>query len=184
MRAMKSVLALFALAFAALASGAVDTGGEYRVEVIVLRANSVPSGEDLSQPAEGRGFEGRYTAAGTQPTVLRQLTGDALQMNGLAARLARSGGWQVLAHAGWVQTASVWPRHAGVSLADAGINVPDLSGTFYVESGQLLHFGMRLTLGSTQPWSMAELRVIKFNEKNYFDHPGLGVIALVSRVGK
>ena len=29
-------------------------------------------------------------------------------------------------------------------------------------------------------WSFDELRKVKFNEKNYFDHPGFGVIAIVS----
>jgi hypothetical protein len=50
----------------------------------------------------------------------------------------------------------------------------------FVERGQFLHLGFDLHLGEHPTLSLSELRKVKFNEKNYFDHPGLGVIAIVS----
>jgi hypothetical protein len=63
----------------------------------------------------------------------------------------------------------------------------------YLERGPAyLHLGFDLHL-ATQPdpqpgaqsgngpaWSLSELRKVKYNERNYFDHPGFGVIAIVS----
>jgi len=79
-----------------------------------------------------------------------------------------------------VQTATDWPRHSGLTLEQVGIVVPGLSGSVYLERGQFLHLGFDLHLGDDPAWSLSELRKIKFNEKNYFDHPGFGVIAIVS----
>jgi ATP-binding cassette subfamily C protein len=57
-----------------------------------------------------------------------------------------------------------------------------LHGTIFLEHGQYLHLGFDLQLGSGPSWSLRELRKIRYNEKNYFDHPGFGVIAIVSPV--
>ena len=75
---------------------------------------------------------------------------------------------------------SEWPRHDGLSLQQIGINAGGLTGSVYVEHGQYLHLGFDLRLGSDPGWTLRELRKIRFNEKNYFDHPGYGVIAIVS----
>ena len=115
--------------------------------------------------------------------VLQQLDASQMQLGGLAARLRTGGTWQVLAHAGWIQTATDWPKHAGLELSDVGLAAPDLHGSIYLERGQqYLHLGVDLQLGSNPTWSLRELRKVKFNEKNYFDHPGFGVIAIVSPV--
>jgi hypothetical protein len=64
----------------------------------------------------------------------------------------------------------------------AGVDVPGLAGSVYLERGQLLHLGFNLTYDndSGHTYTLSELRRIKFNEKHYFDHPAFGVIALVS----
>ena len=112
--------------------------------------------------------------------MYRNLDASQMQLGGVASRLRSSGTWQVLAHAGWVQGATDWPKHVGVTLEQLGIKVPGLSGSVFVERGQFLHLGFDLHLGENPTWSLSELRKVKFNEKNYFDHPGFGVIAIVS----
>ncbi|HVN99823.1 MAG TPA: CsiV family protein [Steroidobacteraceae bacterium] len=165
--------------------------GAYQVEVLIFRAVTPPAGEDLAQPAEGRGFTGQGAgqaaaqSAGAAPgdaapAVLRTLDSSQMQLGTMASRLRASGEYTVLAHAAWVQTATDWPRHDGLTLEQLGINVPALRGTVYLEHGQYLHLGFDLQLGSAPAWSLRELRKIRFNEKNYFDHPGYGVIAIVS----
>lgn len=167
---------------AALPASAAATSA-YQVEVIIFRAVTPPAGEDLAAAAEGRGFDGVLAPGAPAPTVLRQLDASQMQLGGLAARLRAGGTWQVLAHAGWIQTATDWPRHAGLELAELGLAAPDLHGSIFLERGQqYLHLGVDLQLGNNPTWSLRELRKVKFNEKNYFDHPGFGVIAIVSPV--
>ena len=169
-----------ALALASPLPAANGNSGAYQVEVLVFRAVEPPAGEDLSASAEGRGFK-RFTDPGTAPPeVLRTLDAAQMQLGGMAAKLRASGAWTVLAHAAWVQTATEWPHDLGLTLEQLGINAAGLQGTVYLERGQYLHLGFDLKLGADPPWSLSELRKIRFNEKNYFDHPGFGVIAIVS----
>jgi hypothetical protein len=171
---------LAALGAAPKIPAAPASTGAYQVEILVFRANGQPSGEDLGTPAEGRGFTAPAPGESTPPDVLRTLDASQMQLGSMASKLRASGEWTVLAHAAWVQTATDWPRHAGLTLEQLGINAAGLHGTVYLEHGQYLHLGFDLQLGSGPPWSLRELRKIRYNEKNYFDHPGFGVIAIVS----
>ena len=171
---------LLTLAAATPLPAAPANTGAYQVEVLIFRAITPPAGEDLSVAAEGRGF-GRQSDPGVPPPeVLRTLNSAQMQLGAMASKLRASGAWTVLAHAAWVQTATDWPNHLGLTLEQLGIVAEDLSGTVYVEHGQYLHLGFDLKLGTDPTWSLRELRKIRYNEKNYFDHPGFGIIAIVS----
>ncbi|MFO1427169.1 MAG: hypothetical protein U1F11_09365 [Steroidobacteraceae bacterium] len=107
----------------------------------------------------------------------------AWQLRDVEGKLAASG-YQPLAHAAWAQTASSSGSRAGFTLARLGINVPGLSSIVYLERGTYLHLGMALRYaeagGSGPLYSLSEDRRIKFYERNYYDHPAYGVIALVT----
>jgi len=171
---------LAALGAAPRLAAAPASTGAYQVEILVFRANSPPASEDLGAPAEGRGFAAPAPGDIPPPDVLRTLDSSRMQLGSMASKLRASGEWTVLAHAAWVQTATEWPHHTGLTLEQLGINAAGLHGSVYLEHGQYLHLGFDLQLGSEPPWSLRELRKIRFNEKNYFDHPGFGVIAIVS----
>src|SRR5437762_2997162 len=105
---------------------------------------------------------------------------------GLAASALIAG-----AHAAWSQTASSWGTRASFALQRLGINVHGLSGTVFLERGQFLHLGVSLTyampspppgLGAAPdtPFTLNQSRRVHFYERNYFDHPAFGVIALVT----
>jgi hypothetical protein len=181
---LKSLVATLAIALslapATISAAAATAGGSYQIEIIVFQLLSPTGAEDLSAPAEGRGFSGVYQSSDPPPKVLRTLIAGQLQMGGLASRLRSSGNYKIIVHAGWVQTATAWNRHSGLPLAMAGVDVPGLAGSVYLERGQLLHLGFNLTYDNGHTYTLSELRRIKFNEKNYFDHPAFGVIALVS----
>ena len=165
---------------AAPAAPAANARSSYRVEVIVFRQNQTPGGgEDYSAPPEGRGFGDKRDVGGGGPTLVRMLEDSELQLDGVAQKL-RAGGVQVLAHKGWVQTATPWGRHVGLPLETFGINVPDLRGTLYLERGDLLHFGAYLQLGTAPVYTLSELRKVRFNERHYLDHPAFGVVVQVS----
>jgi hypothetical protein len=184
---MLRLVATLALALAPSINGALlaaepaAPAGNYRVEIIILRGPAPVGSEDLAAPAEGRGFDERRDTGGAPPKLVRMLEASELQMTAQATQLRNSGGWQVLAHSGWIQGATPWRRHVGLPLEQLGIAVPGLRGTLYLERGDYLHFGAFLQLGENPAYELSELRRVKINEKHYLDHPAFGVIVQVSQ---
>ncbi len=166
---------------AATATAAAAARNAYRVELIIFRQVQPPTGsEDYSAQPESRGFGDRRDVSEAAPTVLRQLEDSELQMNAVAQKMRANGSVQVLAHKGWIQSATTWGRHAGLPLEQFGIAAPDLRGTLYLERGDLLHFGAYLQLGTAPVYTLSELRKVRFNEKHFLDHPAFGVVVMVS----
>jgi hypothetical protein len=154
---------------------------QYAVEIIVFRNASVGTGEDWSAVPQGRGFGNESTRGGT-PQVLRVLPPADYRLAATEATLRGSGAWRPIAHAAWVQTAANWGTHAGIALADLGINTPGLSGSVYLERGTYLHLGFNVSLSAAATYSINEMRSVKYNERQYFDHPAFGIIAVVSPI--
>ena len=169
-------------AAAAPPPAAASDSGAYSVEVIVFRApGGISDAAPSAAPSRGAG-----DTAGTQVArFIGPLAGGRMQLGGTREKLTR-GGYRILAHTGWVQTAASWgaPR-SGLPLERLGINVPGLSGSFQLERGALLHFGMTLRHASdgNPAAQLNEIRRIRFNERNYYDHPAIGVIAVVTPGG-
>lgn len=156
----------------------------YNVEVVVFRMTGPREGEPGA--AATRSAAGDSATGATQVArYVAALPAAKLQLSGARQKLAAAG-YRVLAHAGWTQTASSWGSRSGLPIDRVGVQVPGLSGNFLLERGSLLHFGMNLKYspegGATQ--QMSEIRRIRFNEKNYYDHPAIGVIAVVTPGGK
>lgn len=162
------------------AAAPVAARGTYSVEVIVFRS---PGGGDGGTAPPSRG--GGDASGDTQVArYIGPLPGSRMQLGGAREKLAR-GGYRVLVHTGWVQTAGSWGSRSGLPLERLGIRVPGLSGSFMLERGSLLHLGMDLRYaGDGGPSAQIdEIRRIRFNERNYYDHPSLGVIAVVTPGG-
>jgi hypothetical protein len=180
---------LMLLLLCAAAAGAADTTTTprtlYRVEVVIFRHNAPPAGsEDFTAPPEGRGFELNTRTPGALPAVVRLLDPSDLHMTTVARQLAGNPGTTLLAHAGWIQTPSVYRHHVGLPLDQLGINVPGLSGAIFLERGELLHVGaqLQLTAGGTT-YALSELRDrVRFNERHYLDNPAFGLIIEVGQV--
>lgn len=176
--ALEGLLALAALV-SPCAAPAQSAANLYTVEIIVFRDSTVGAAEDWSVPPQGRGFGNESTRGGT-PQVQRVLPPADYKLAAIDTTLRSSGAWHPIAHAAWVQTAANWGTHVGISLADLGINAPGLSGMIYLERGTYLHLGVELTLSAGANYTINEMRSVKYNEKQYFDHPAFGVIAVVS----
>ena len=180
--AMQGLLLLLALtSLANLPPAQAQQAGAslYEVELIVFRTASVPGGEDWSAEPTGRGFGSESTRGGSAQ-VIRVLPPEDYKLGSVEASLRSSGAWRPIAHAAWVQTAANWGTHIGIALADLGINAPGLSGMVYLERATYLHLGMNLSLSAGATYTINEMRSVKFSERQYFDHPAFGVIALVS----
>jgi hypothetical protein len=155
----------------------------YAVELIVFRVTSPSGNEDMSAVPPGRGFGNESTRGGGTPHVLRILPASDYRLAGVENTLRGSGAWRPIAHAAWIQTAANWGTHMGIALGDLGINTPGLSGMVFLERATYLHLGLELTLNSGGiSYTIKEMRSVKYNERQYFDHPAFGVIAVVSPV--
>jgi hypothetical protein len=166
----------------------------YNIEIIVFRATSALGGaEDWGAEAGARNIAGEESASGaaTVGHFVAPLPPSMWQLGELENRLRASGVYVPVAHTAWSQTASSWGTRAGFTVQKLGIEVPGLSGTVFLERGQWLHLGMSLTFAMASPpqglgaapdtpFTLNESRRVRFYERNYFDHPAFGVIALVS----
>jgi hypothetical protein len=166
----------------------------YHIEIIVFRANGAQGGgENWSSEAGANNTVGEETSTGGSSVghFISALAADQFQLSDIESKLRSSGAYVPVAHVAWAQTASAWGTKAGFPLQKLGIDVPGLGGTVYLERGQYLHLGMTLAYADPSPpaglgaasgttFTINQSRRIKFYERNYYDHPAFGVIALVS----
>jgi hypothetical protein len=193
LRALALALAT-ALAVSLPAASEESAGPVYNVEIIVFRTTAAESAaENWGEEAGARRVAGDDSASGSVQVghFVGLLPPAAYQLNELESRLRASGTYVPVAHCAWSQTASTWGTRAGFPLARLGIDVPGLSGSVYLEHGQLLHLGLSLSWAMESPpdglgaapgtqFTLNETRRVRFYERNYYDHPAFGVIALVS----
>lgn len=155
----------------------------YSVEILVFRASSVGAAEDWSSAAAGRGFGNTANRGGATPQVMRILPASEYKLSALEGALRASGAWRPIAHAAWIQTAANWGTRVGIALSDLGIDSPGLSGTVYLERAPIyMHLGFDVSLSAGTNYSIQEMRSIRYGDKQYFDHPAFGIIALVNAV--
>jgi hypothetical protein len=188
-------LALGAALAAALPAASEESAGPvYNVEIIVFRSAAAEGvAENWSEEAGARSIAGDESASGSVQVgrFVGLLPPAAWQLNELENRLRASGAYLPLAHAAWSQTASSWGTRAGFPVARLGIDVPGLTGNVYLEHGQFLHLGLSLSWAMESPpdglgaapgtaFTLNETRRVRFYERNYYDHPAFGVIALVT----
>lgn len=167
----------------------------YNIELVVFRATSAQGGgENWSAESGGaNSIAGDEASSGSSQVgrFVGVIPSSSYQLTDLEGKLRASGAYVPVAHVAWSQTASAWGTRAGYTLQRLGVEAPGLSGTVFLERGQYLHLGMSLTyadpspppgLGAASgtPFTINQSRRIRFYERNYYDHPAFGVIALVS----
>lgn len=175
-------------------SAPANSGPAYDVEIVIFRAKAA-----LGQPENwaAETSTGATVAGGEDSNgsgvgrLLTVLPSADYRLTAIASRLNTSGTYLPVAHAAWVQTASAWGTHAGFPLESLGIDVPGLTGVVFLERGEYLHLGMTLNYTMQDPpaglnappgttFVMNETRRVRFYQRNYYDHPAFGVIALIS----
>ncbi|HWG76001.1 MAG TPA: CsiV family protein [Steroidobacteraceae bacterium] len=152
----------------------------YQVEMVVFRATYVGTEENWSSVPTSRGFGTPLGAAAQAAQMVRTLAPSDYRLDGVVRGLSRGGSWRPIAHVAWVQTAPPWGSDTGIPLSQLGVNAPGLTGTVYLERARLyLHLGFDVTLDAGAPYRIDEMRSVRANEKQYFDHPAFGIIAAV-----
>ncbi|MGH8149176.1 MAG: CsiV family protein [Steroidobacteraceae bacterium] len=113
------------------------------------------------------------------------------ELDGFEARLRGSGRYVPIGHALWTQLASPWGRPIEIPIESLGLTATGLHGTIALERGEFLHLAVRLDysggdpppgLGAAPgtPFVLDEVHRVRFYDRDYFDHPAFGVIALVT----
>jgi hypothetical protein len=183
--ALSLVIALSSVASAGAQTAAAQSGAPtlYGVEIIIFRASNVGAAEDWSAAAAGRGFGNSANRGGATPAIVKLLPSSEYHLNNIDAGLKGSGAWHPIAHAAWIQTAANWGTHTGFALSDLGINVPGLNGTVYLERAPVyIHLGFDVQYQGAATYTLKEMRSVKYNDKQYFDHPAFGIIAQVTPI--
>ena len=189
------LLALVGLLLGGPAGSQEVASPAYNIEMIVFRTTSAQGGAE-NWGAEGGSDDsvaGAESGSGSSQVgrFVAVLPTSQFQLSEIENKLRSSGAYVPVAHVAWSQTASAWGTRAGFPVQRLGVDVPGLTGTVFLERGQYLHLGMALSYAVPSPpnglgagpgtaFTMSQSRRIRFYERNYFDHPAFGVIALVT----
>jgi Peptidoglycan-binding protein, CsiV len=172
------------------------SGPAYDIEIVIFRTTAAlgrPENWAAETTTSSATVAGGESSSGSGPAgrLLTVLPASDYRLAAIESRLRTSGTYQPVAHAAWVQTASAWGAPAGFPLASLGINVPGLTGVVSLQRGEFLHLGMTLNYTMQDPpaglnappgttFVMNETRRVRFYQRNYYDHPAFGVIALIT----
>ncbi len=193
-------LRFLSLVIAALACGLPAVSQEaasptYNIELVIFRATTAQGGAEnrSGESAAANSIAGDEASSGSSQVghFVAVIPSSAYQLSDIEGRLRASGAYVPIAHLAWSQTASAWGTRAGFSLQKLGVEAAGLTGTVFLERGQYLHLGMTLSYADPSPpaglgaaagttFTLNQSRRIRFYERNYYDHPAFGVIALVS----
>jgi hypothetical protein len=192
--AATAVVALVTVVPAASQETSSATANVYNIEIVVFRATQALGGAENWNVQGSRNFEaGDETSNSTRNVgkFVAPLPASRFQLTDVENKLRASGLYVPVAHVAWSQTASDWGTRAGFTVQKLGAAAEGLSGTVFLERGMYLHLGMVLSYSPANPpagmgagpgtvFNMSESRRIRFYERNYYDHPSFGVIALVT----
>ncbi|HTY50683.1 MAG TPA: CsiV family protein [Steroidobacteraceae bacterium] len=180
-----------AAAPAASAAPATPTVGVYNIELVVCRfTTALGSAEDwASEAPQAAPAAGDTQAAGGR--FVKLLGPGELQLNDVESRLRANGTCLPVAHFGWAQTASPWGSQETLDLAQLGAATGGVTGTAQLLRGEFLHLALSLNLQVDAPpaglgaapgtvFTLRDNHRVRFYERDYFDTPAFGVIALVT----
>lgn len=176
----------------------------YRVELVVFRANAALGSPEDWAAESGAGLatstDADPDASGSSPAAgadsapgsgVRLLPASEFQLDDVAARLRASGRYVPVAHIAWAQTASPWAKPIRIPVQSVGLDVQGITGSVALERGQFLHLALDLRYAMDDPppgldapagtvFVLDDSHRVRLRERNYFDHPAFGVIALVT----
>lgn len=116
------------------------------------------------------------------PEGIAELPADRHRLDAIDGALKRSGGYRPLAHIGWSQPGYARGLAPRVPL-DQQLDGTGLAGSARLAVGRYLHLELELTYQTDDGRirTLTQSRRMRSGERHYFDDPGFGVIAVVSR---
>jgi hypothetical protein len=170
--------ALALLLIAGSAAIPQQAAARYTVEIVVFR-NASETGGLAGAPLPASADDGVEIT----PATARKLTEAARRLRG-------AGGFRILAQTAWTQ-APVGCSNAtcrsvlrGPSATQLALDRAGISGKVVLQRGDSLHLGVDLTIDDGgRRYRITEVRPVKVDQPQYFDHPALGVLAVVTAGG-
>ncbi len=106
------------------------------------------------------------------------------QLQEAVQKIARSRDYDLLLHTAWIQPGFGRDEALTNDLNDLPGRNRDLEGTATLSVSNYLHLDMDLVLEGQdlEEYQLREKRKMRRNEAHYFDHPHLGVVAIVRRL--
>lgn len=139
----------------------------YTVEIVVF-----------SNGGEGGAMESGAPRPVITGDDVAPVTAPSRKLGGAVARLNRTG-LRVIGQASWRQDPTAWNSRRGVSTSRLGLG--GVTGKVFFERGQYLHLGIDVVIeDGGKRYRLNEVRRVKTDEINYFDHPAVGVLAVVT----
>jgi hypothetical protein len=167
-------MALVALLLPCMPVASQQPPNRYDVEIVIFRISANSGTENLDAPTQPGASSGGMQLT---PTTQRRLGGEV-------SRLRAAGGFQVLAHTAWTQAPAALNSRRGVSTAQIGIEAAGVSGNVFIERGQYLHLGFDLRIEhGGRVYAISDQRRVRAGDAQYFDHPAIGILALISPAG-
>lgn len=158
---------------------------------------AAPNGTQASSAAPDGAQAGSAAPTGTETSgapassMVGLLPESEFELDGVASRLRASGRYLPVAHIAWTQLASPWEKPVQIPVQSVGLNAEGITGTVALERGVYLHLVLDLRYAMSDPpagldappgtvFVLDESHRVRLKERNYFDHPAFGVIALVT----
>jgi hypothetical protein len=158
---------LMILALLGMAGQALPQTPGYTVEIVVFRNGGVVAAQDAGAPWPGLSGDDVEAVS----VASRRLGGSVARLN--------AKGLRVLAQGAWKQEPTAFRSRRGVSAARLGS--AGIAGKVILERGERLHLGVDLVVeDGGKRYRLNEVRQVKTDEINYFDHPAIGVLAIVT----
>ncbi|MCZ8131358.1 MAG: CsiV family protein [Steroidobacteraceae bacterium] len=150
-------------------------GARFRVEVLVFRQpGATPPAPTVMTLPEAAAPE-------TNPRI-QLLPAAEWRFGNLGGALRRSSGYRVLGQGAWIATV---PANGSTTANLAEMLGPGsgVNGAVTVQRGQYLFLRVQVNWPTPEGGvhQLRERRRVRFDERHYFDHPALGVIAQVSQ---
>lgn len=112
------------------------------------------------------------------------------RLGSAANKLKATAGFRILAHTSWSQAPVSCSRSEcrsfsnGVSAARVNLARAGVAGRIILKRGQVLNLGIDLTVDDGgRRYHISEVRQVKPGEAQYFDHPSVGVLAVINAGG-
>lgn len=149
--------------------------------------------QDLPRLEPTRQAERSYEIVDIETAHWRILQDNQLLLNNVSQRLNALGAYDVVFHAGWLQTAPDVAEAASISLLELGIGQDLAIGNIKLLKRRYLHLAVDVALGgnnrdtfqifsaSKAAPAINESRRIRLENLVYFDQPQFGIIAVVTR---
>lgn len=178
-----------------LACTAANAETLYQVEILVFKQPGAPVGDEVWQPVDAvkpPATDGAVKATGAIP--------DTSPLRAAQQALVAAGGYSVLAHQSWTQTAAARASATPVRVqGDNPDNPRELDGSARLYSNRNLYLELDLALEGADPnagfmerlsagdkpvqFRLKETRRVSTRETAYFDHPMFGALVRVTPMG-